>query len=117
MRNKVKITRLILLDFGPSVCTHRQEHKCVGTHVSKATFKHFPQPIRSHMQSLRTLRQRLKDQPLSAQKSKSAGDNYPNKMILSLKLFSPPYKFGITRTIAKVMCVCEQNNSDRLQFF
>ena len=44
---------------------------CVSAHVCKVTFKHLPQPIRSHTQSFRTLGQ--PSPPLSAQIQHTAG--------------------------------------------
>ena len=36
---------------------HRHERKFSGTRVCRVALKHLPQPLRSHIQSFRTLRQ------------------------------------------------------------
>ena len=38
---------------------HRHKRKFSGTHFCKVTLKHLPQPLRTHIQSFRTLRQLL----------------------------------------------------------
>ena len=65
----------------PTVCArltvrsspHRNERKFFGARVCRVTFKHLPQPIRSHILSFGTLGQLFKIPPFSAQKSHSAG--------------------------------------------
>ena len=44
---------------------HQHEQKNVSTCVCKVTFKHLPQPLRSHIQSFRTIGQFFKIPPLS----------------------------------------------------
>ena len=46
---------------------HQQKQKFASACVCKVTFKHFPQPLRSHMQRFETLTQILTPTPLSAQ--------------------------------------------------
>ena len=46
---------------------HQQERKFSGARVCRVTFKHLPQPLRSHTQSFGTLGQLLKIPPLSGQ--------------------------------------------------
>ena len=40
---------------------HRHLRKFSGTHFCRVTFKHLPQPLRSHNRSFRTLRQVVQD--------------------------------------------------------
>ena len=56
-----------------SLVPHRHKRKFSGARVCRVTFKHFPQPLRSHILSFGTLGQLLKIPPFSAQKSHSAG--------------------------------------------
>ena len=42
---------------------HRHERKFFGAHVCRVTFKHLPQPLRSHIQSFITLGQLFKIPP------------------------------------------------------
>ena len=44
---------------------HRHERKFYGIHVSKVTFKHLPQPLRSDIQSFETLGILFKIPPIS----------------------------------------------------
>jgi hypothetical protein len=48
---------------------HRQERKFSGVCVCRVTFKHLPQPLRSHLLSFGTLGQLFKIPPFSSQKS------------------------------------------------
>ena len=52
---------------------HRHERKFSGARVCRVTFKHLPQPLRSHIRSFGTIGQLFKIPPFSAQKSHSAG--------------------------------------------
>jgi hypothetical protein len=56
-----------------SLVPHRHKRKFPGAHVCRVTFKHLPQPLRSHIRSFRTLGQFFKIPPLSAQICHSAG--------------------------------------------
>ena len=52
---------------------HRHKRKFSSARVCRVTFKHLPQPLRSHIRSFGTLRQLFKKPTFSAQKSHSAG--------------------------------------------
>jgi hypothetical protein len=53
-----------------NVCSspHRHKRKFFGTRVCRVTFKHLPQPLRSHILSFGTIGQIFKIPPFSAQK-------------------------------------------------
>ena len=52
---------------------HRHKRKLYDTCVCRVTFKHLPQPLRSHIRSFGTQGQLLKLSPLSAQKCYTVG--------------------------------------------
>jgi hypothetical protein len=52
---------------------HRNERTFSGARVCRITFKHLPQPLRSHIFSFGTIGKDFKIPPFSAQKTHSAG--------------------------------------------
>ena len=68
---------------------HRHERKFSGAHVCRVTFKHLPQPLRSHIRSFGTIGQLFKIPPFSAQKSHSAGGmgGPPNFFLVGILIF------------------------------
>ena len=55
---------------------HRHQRKFSGTRVCRVTFKHLPQPLKSHIRSFRNLGQLLKFSKKTFKKPKNAGVNF-----------------------------------------
>ena len=60
--------------------------KNFGAHVCRVTFKHLPQPLRSHIQSFGTLGQLLKIPPFSAHSAVGRGGSL-NFVLVGIRLF------------------------------
>jgi hypothetical protein len=63
---------------------HRHKWTFFGACVCRVTFKHLPQPLRSHILSFGTIGQLFKIPPFSAQKSHSAGGRGDPRFVLGV---------------------------------